>query len=365
MTHRESPGSLERGLLGGLAGFRWLALAWMAVALVATRHELRRPAVAVTLLGAALGATVVSTVLVREHWRWLLRPAVVCGEIAVGWSLLAADAWVYHRSRTVSFGSAWPVAGALAAGMAGGPLWGAAAGAVLGTGRWAGAAVAPGAASPAILSTVSTVVLYAVAGGAAGLVVRRLQAAEAEISAVRAREEVARTLHDGVLQTLAVVQRRSGDPDLATLAREQELELRDYLFGSSRDGGSDDLLASLRHVATRFERTHHTHAEVSCTGTVPSLDPAVVAAFSGAAAEALTNAAKHGAASRVVVFVDVDDGELFCSVKDDGNGFDPSATPEGVGLTRSVRGRLSEIGGTVEVRSRPGSGAEVRLRLPR
>ena len=52
------------------------------------------------------------------------------------------------------------------------------------------------------------------------------------------------------------------------------------------------------------------------------------------------------------------------SVRDDGAGFDPATHPEGIGLGRSIRGRLDEVGGVVEVVSRPGHGAEVRLTVP-
>ena len=51
---------------------------------------------------------------------------------------------------------------------------------------------------------------------------------------------------------------------------------------------------------------------------------------------------------------------MFCSVKDDGQGFGPEA-PEGVGLARSIRARIEEVGGRVEVDGNPGRGAEVRL----
>jgi signal transduction histidine kinase len=95
------------------------------------------------------------------------------------------------------------------------------------------------------------------------------------------------------------------------------------------------------------------------------VDSTVVAAVAGAVSEALTNAAKHGRATKATVFVEpTDGGGLFCSVKDDGTGFDPATTTEGVGLTRSIRGRLADVGGTVDVVARPGRGAEVRLSVP-
>ena len=58
------------------------------------------------------------------------------------------------------------------------------------------------------------------------------------------------------------------------------------------------------------------------------------------------------------------DGEVFCSVRDDGSGFDPAAVTEGQGLRRSVRGRVADVGGRVEVDGGRGRGAEVRCWVP-
>jgi len=175
---------------------------------------------------------------------------------------------------------------------------------------------------------------------------------------------VSRTLHDGVLQTLALVERRATDPALARLARDQERDLRSYLFGSRTQVGG--LAAALRACANRFEESFGAKAEVLVPDDLPTVRPEQVQVLSGAVGEALTNAGKHGGADRVVVYVEEDgDRNLFCSIKDDGTGFDPNAVTEGTGLARSIRARVEEAGGQVDVASRIGEGAEVRLCLPR
>ena len=83
--------------------------------------------------------------------------------------------------------------------------------------------------------------------------------------------------------------------------------------------------------------------------------------MAGAVGEALTNAAKHGDAGHATVYVEQDGDIVFVSVKDDGRGFDPAATVEGVGMERSIRGRMAEAGGRVEIDGNPGHGTEVRF----
>ncbi len=354
--------ALERGVLGGLAGFRAVAWVWMVTVLVVSRADLAHPAVAAALTGVALAVTVALALAARLRPDLLIHPLVIGSEVAVAVALLVADGWVYGGDHSQSLGSAWPLAAALSAGIAWGPLAGIAAGVALGLGRWTGTHL-DDLGSPGLLSLLSTAFLYALAGGAAGLVMERLRRAEDEIAGARAREDVARTLHDGVLQTLAVVQRRSSDPDLADLARTQERELREYLFGVDRAPG--DLLTELRRVAARTEARDGLAVEVTAVDDPGALAPGAVAALAGAVGEALTNAAKHGAATRAVVFVDPDDdGSVLVSVNDDGRGFDPATTPDGTGLAGSVRGRMDDVGGAVEISSAIGRGTEVRLHLP-
>lgn len=363
---------MERSVLQGLAVFRWGAWVWMAAVLTISRDDLVRPALGFALVGLGLGVTAGVTLLLRHRHELLLRPEAVLAELAVGSALVLCDGWAYgpdHAfSTTQSLGSVWPLAGVLAAAIALGPVAGGLAGVVIGIAR-TGATIVNGVpidTSGRVLSLTNTVVFYALGGLAAGYVARLLRQAEREISAARARDEVARTLHDGVLQTLAVVERRTTDSELARLAREQERELRDYLFGTSRAlGGGGDLGTALRKAATRWERAYGGLVSVVLADDLPPISARGVEALAGAIGESMANAGKHGGAGTVTVYVEPDGVTgVFCSVKDDGCGFHPSSTPEGVGLTRSVRERMAEVGGRVEVQSRPGEGAEVLLWMP-
>lgn len=365
----EQEDALVRGLLAGLAGFRWLAWAWLATMLLLTRGELDAPLLAVGLAGAALVVTVGATVLLRSDAGRLLSLPVIAVEVAVAVALSIGDAVAYSGPHPQSLGSAWPLAGILTAGVAFAGRGGAAAGVLVGLGRLVGSVLEPtggGWDDDLTISALSTIVLYALAGGAAGFATGRLRAAERRISVIQAREEVARTLHDGVLQTLAVVQRRAGDPELSRLAHEQERELREYLFGTGAASGGGDLGTRLRAAAALFEDRFGGTAQVVLDPDLPPLGPLVVEALGGAVAEALANAGKHGHARRVTVYAGPDDdaGGVLCSVKDDGTGFDVATVVEGVGMRGSVRGRMQEVGGRADVAGNVGHGTEVRLWVP-
>jgi signal transduction histidine kinase len=358
--------SLDGELLGGVVVLRWATWIWMAVLVVidARGERFAHLWAALLLVGMALAFTVWATVMLRADPGALLRPAAVAVELGIAGLLVFSDQWVYGHSHSQSLGSAWPLAAVLTVGIAYGTRAGAGAGFSLGILHWLGDLsfdTSPWTSDRAV-STWSTLVLFTLAGAVAGFAARRVREADSAIAAARAREEVSRTLHDGVLQTLAVVQRRSEDVELVSLARDQELELREFLFGV--DPAHPGLGPTLRAASARVERTHGLRAQVILAED-PTVSDAVARALGGAVSEALTNAAKHGEATAATVYVEAgDEGGLFCSIKDDGVGFDPEASPEGVGLTRSIRGRIAEVGGRVEVEGRPGRGAEVRLWVP-
>src|SRR5688500_11676598 len=81
----------------------------------------------------------------------------------------------------------------------------------------------------------------------------------------RERAEVAAHLHDSVLQTLALVQKRADDPaQVAALARRQERELRAWLSGRTRTEGN--LVAALEAVAEEIEGVHGVKVELVASG---------------------------------------------------------------------------------------------------
>lgn len=362
---------MERVALTGLVVLRWAALVWMGVVLAVSYDDLLRPWLALTLIGGALIYTALVTSWLRPSPDLLMRPALLKAELAIAAALVLCEGWAFGAghafSSSQSLGSIWPLAAVISIGLGFGVAWGAAAGALLGLAKF-GSALANGVRDfdgGRTLSLVNTTVFYIVAGAVAGYVMLLLRRAERDISAAAAREEVARNLHDGVLQTLALVQRRSTDADLVRLAREQDRDLRRFLFGDGQLGGdTEDLGAALRTVSARFEDTYGVRAEVLVPFDLPRLDPTQVEAITRAVGEALNNAGKHAGASQVTVFLEPDeDGHVFCSVKDDGGGFDETATRPGIGISRSIVQRMHDVGGRAEVRSNLGRGTEVCLWL--
>ena len=169
--------------------------------------------------------------------------------------------------------------------------------------------------------------------------VRSLAAEREERIRSQERAEMAAHLHDSVLQTLALVQKRADDPRaVAALARRQERELRAWLAGARR-ATSDRLAAALEAVAGEVERAHGVPVEIVVVGDAP-LDgrgEALVAA----AREAMVNAAKFGGGSPVDVYAEASDDALQVFVRDRGPGFDPAAVPaDRRGVRESIVGRM-------------------------
>jgi signal transduction histidine kinase len=361
---------VERGVLIGAAGLRWASWVWLAAVALASLHRVHRPPLSVAVVAVTGAATVIATLALRDGaWHKNLRPGWVAVEVAVAVAAVAADGWVQQGRLTgQTLAGSWPVPTILVAALAGGLAWGVGAAVLLSAGRGVATAVSgwsPGQQGRAWLGMVSTSIEWIAFGAACAVVIQLLRRAQRQVAEAEARDRIARDLHDGVLQTLTMIERRSPSPEIARLARDQERDLRAYLFGDYRDDAS--LGAVLRLAVRRFEQAWPgTVATVSVGDDVANIRGEAVTAVSGAVTEALTNAAKHGRATNAVVFADLAEpsGDLFVSVMDNGCGFDPVTVAEGVGMTQSIRGRIEHVGGSVEFASAGGEGSEVRIRIP-
>lgn len=257
-----------------------------------------------------------------------------------------------------------------------------------GPGRWklilritAGAALAAGGIVVLILGHPSTAALRPLGGAllviAAIVVVfgpwwlslvRDLMAERQARALAEERAQMAAHVHDSVLQTLALIQRSAEDPqNVVRLARAQERELRAWLFEGRAPGSIGDEVTNLaegvgllqRHV----EADHGITVQVVMVGDCPLTEG--LRALLDAAREATVNSAKWSGAPQVSLYAEVEPGAVMLFVRDRGQGFDPAAVPaDRQGIAQSIRARMARYGGTVVIRSVPGEGTEVELKMP-
>ncbi|MDH3190227.1 MAG: ATP-binding protein, partial [Acidimicrobiia bacterium] len=176
------------------------------------------------------------------------------------------------------------------------------------------------------------------------------------------RGEMAAHLHDSVLQTLALIQRTDDPNRMSMLARHQEGELRDWLYGNVPLDGIDLLSTALRAMVSKVESDHQIPVEVVTVGDLP-LDDRTRAVL-GAANEALVNAAKHSGASRLSVYMEVSEGRVEIYVTDQGKGFLIDQVPDDrKGIEHSIVARADRAGATVNIESEPGEGTEVKISI--
>ncbi len=194
-------------------------------------------------------------------------------------------------------------------------------------------------------------------------------------------KRISHVLHGEAGQLLAVVHIALEDlgRDLTAQNRQRILRIREML---------DQIESQLRRLS------HEMHpALLDDLGVIPALEflvtgiakrtglsiciagdaderfsAAIEMAIYRAVKEALNNVAKHARASRVDIRLVRENGEIRCSVKDDGAGFDPAELAartgeRGFGLF-GITERLKPFGGSFQILSAPGEGTEVTLTIP-
>jgi len=183
------------------------------------------------------------------------------------------------------------------------------------------------------------------------------------------RAAMAATVHDSVLQTLALIQRAAGDQgEVTRLARAQERELRAWLFEGRAPGSFNREVSTVAQAVSVIEgdveASHRVAVESVTVGDCELTTE--LHALLGAGREATVNAAKWSGASVVSLFVEVEPAQVSVFVRDRGRGFDPGAVAtDRQGIAESIRARMTRHGGTVVIRSAPDQGTEVELVMPR
>jgi signal transduction histidine kinase len=220
------------------------------------------------------------------------------------------------------------------------------------------------AGSAALAALVVTIALVLISAPLWWTMARRLAAERVARARSQERAEVAAHLHDSVLQTLALVQKRAEEPDqVAKLARRQERELRSWLAGEGPARPGERLADALETVAVEVEEQHGAQVEAVVVGDAPMSER--LQALVGATREALTNAAKFGSdGGPVRLYAEIEADRVKVFVDDRGPGFDLEKLPaDRRGISESIIGRMERYGGHAEIRTGDGDGTEVELSL--
>lgn len=183
-----------------------------------------------------------------------------------------------------------------------------------------------------------------------------------ERAAEEERARIAARIHDSVLQTLTLIQKKSDDPEVAQLARSQERQLRQWLFAPEESVRTETVAGALRVACGEVEDTFGVQIRPVVVGEDREAfeeDTALLLA----GREAMVNAAKHSGCSEVNVYLEVGDAAIELFVRDRGPGFSVAEIPEDrQGVRSSIVDRMERVGGTVEIDSGD-FGTEVILRL--
>ncbi|MFE9660420.1 MacS family sensor histidine kinase [Streptomyces sp. NPDC005955] len=395
--------SVEQPLWRALTGYRVLTALYAIGVFVSMYDTFARPWVAIAYYVVLVVWTAATLDQVSGAARCTRRFLFVDLTIALTGILLtplaASPDRIVEGSPTLP--SIWTAGAVLAFALKGGWRWAAVASALVGVAN----IIQRGAVSR---DTVHNVLLVWVASIAIGYVVEVARASEATLAraleieaATRERERLARDIHDGVLQVLAMVQRRGNAlggeaAELGRMAGEQEVALRTLVSeglpsrasGDAADGAfvravddpgdpanppgpaapDDEGPHDLRHLLSG-----HASALVTLSdpGAPVLLPPATARELAAAVGAAMDNVRRHaGEGARAWILIEDEPDAVIVTVRDDGPGIPEGrlerAEGEGrLGVAQSIRGRLRDIGGTTELYSVPGQGTEVELRVPR
>jgi signal transduction histidine kinase len=370
---------VETTLFRALAVLRLLVLAYVIILNGVRWEDFARPAgAAVVVLGIALWSGFVTWAYDDPRRR---RPGLFVADLVVSCLALLSTPLVQSQAMLERHASTIPSFWVMAAVLAWAVRWG-----------WAGGVGAALITTACDLSvrteptgtTWGNIFLLLLAAGVVGYSTARLReatearaAAERVAATMQERARLARVVHDGVLQVLALVQRRGlelgGDAaELGRLAGEQEVALRALVQGNSvaLSSGRSSPVGDL-DLAERLRRLAGASVTVSAPGGPVLLPAGVVEELDLVVRACLDNVARHvGPEAPAWVLVEDLGDSVVVTVRDEGPGIpegrlDQAASEGRLGVRESVRGRMADLGGTATLYSTPGQGTEWELSVPR
>jgi signal transduction histidine kinase len=196
--------------------------------------------------------------------------------------------------------------------------------------------------------------------------VRELTSERRERVRIEERATLAAHLHDSVLQTLTLIERAAANEgDVVRLARNQERELRQWLFSpETRTDAMTSFVGLIGAVEHDVENDYGVRVELVTVGDCVPDDRIITMVAAGR--EAAINAAKWSEASVVSIFTEIEPTSISIFVRDRGVGFDIDAIPaDRQGIALSICQRMSRLGGEAFINTSVGSGTEVQLVMPR
>jgi signal transduction histidine kinase len=358
----------------GIDVFRPIALAYAAYLLLDRPTDLVRPGLAWTVL-AVLAAWTVFLVFYRTRRTWLVVTELLLAAAAVLATRLVDSAGAIEAGgRTLP--AIWPAAGVVSAAVLGGRRGGLLAAAFI-----AAVDVVEVGAGRVNGDTVNNIVLLLIIGTLIGYACdlareghAKLREALALEARVRERERLARTVHDGVLQTLAFINRRGTQlggeaAELGGLASDQERALRALVSGTSPE--AEPAVAGAVDLRQQLGRYAGGRVQLVAPADPVLLPPRVAHELVAAVGAALDNVRQHaGEAAQAWVLVEDDPDAVELTVRDNGVGMpagrlEEAAAAGRLGASSSICGRLRDLGGSAEYTSREGAGVTLRMRAPK
>ncbi|MEO3760608.1 DUF5931 domain-containing protein [Mycobacterium sp. B14F4] len=356
--------------------FRLLSCLYALGFQIAVNDNLDRPALAWVLFAVLIAWSAACALAYLQGFgrrpAWVVAEIVVVAVLILSTRVVASPQWAFDNQSWPT--TLWATNATISAAIVAGPIAGMLTGVVV----MIASTIVKGFINYD-LGRNATIVIELAVGLVVGMAVQTARRAHAELeqaarvaAAHQERERLSREVHDGAIQVLALVSRRGREiggetAELAELAGEQERALRRLVSSAEAESRND----AMTDVGTLLRQRASDRVSVSLPADPVFLDARVAAELVAAAGNALDNVAAHAGpdAHAYVLLEDLGD-TVTVSIRDDGVGIPDGRLAEAVregrvGVSKSIVGRLTWLGGSAELNTGPGSGTEWELTVPR